>query len=146
MQSKTTFLRVGTGTTKYSKFLLILSVIRTNFLYVPIASPWLALKGEKQENVNACFFVYKFLYGTFDKIIYKLDGNAEIDCEIPNWLMTCISTFGLGFQLLLISAMLVLGLIEFILYFFLIYTVFVFIFIGIRKVLYRKIQNYVEVW
>ena len=59
--------------------------------------------------------------------------------------MTCISTFGLGFQLLLISVMLVLGLIEFILYFFLIYTVFVFIFIGIRKVLYRVIQNYVEV-
>ena len=105
----------------------------------------IALKGEKQENVNTCFFVYKFLYGTFDKIIYKLDGNAEIDCEIPNWLMTCISTFGLGFQLLLISVMLVLGLIEFILYFFLIYTVFVFIFIAIRKVLYGVIQNYVEV-
>ena len=57
-----------------------------------------------------------------------------MDCEIPNWLMTCISTFGLGFQLLLISVMLVLGLIEFILYFFIVYTVFVFIFIGIRKV------------
>tara|TARA_B100000900_G_C20443829_1_gene660165 strand:- start:92 stop:883 length:792 start_codon:yes stop_codon:yes gene_type:complete len=105
----------------------------------------IALKGEKQENVDTCFFVYKFLYGTFDKIIYKLDGNAEIESKIPNWLMTCISTFGLGFQLLLISAMLVLGLIEFILYFFLIYTVFVFIFIGIRKVFYGVIQNYVDV-
>ena len=104
-----------------------------------------ALKGEKQENVNTCFFVYKFLYGTFDKIIYKLDKNAEIDCKIPSWLMTCISTFGLGFQLLIISVMLVLGLIEFILYFFLIYTVFVFIFIGIRKFLHGINQNYVEV-
>ena len=97
----------------------------------------LALKGEKQENVNAFFLVYKFFYGTFDKIIYKLDENAEVVGKIPNWLMTCISTFGLGFQLLIISAMLVFGLIDYILYFFLIYTVFVFIFISIRKIFYR---------
>ncbi|GIR11751.1 MAG: CDP-alcohol phosphatidyltransferase [Cryomorphaceae bacterium] len=84
----------------------------------------IALEGEKQNNVNTCFFIYKFLYGTFDKIIYKLDKNAQIDCKIPNWLMTCISTFGLGFQLLFISAILVIGFIDFILYFFLIYTVF----------------------
>jgi len=94
----------------------------------------IALEGEKQDNVNTCFFIYKILYGTFDKIIYKLDRKAEIDRKIPNWLMTCISTFGLGFQLLFISAMLVAGLIDYILYFILIYTVFVFIFIGTRKV------------
>ncbi len=94
----------------------------------------IALEGEKQDNVNTCFFIYKILYGTFDKIIYKLDRKAEIDSKIPNWLMTCISTFGLGFQLLFISAMLVAGLIDYILYFILIYTVFVFIFIGTRKV------------
>ncbi len=105
----------------------------------------IALKGEKQDNVNTCFFIYKFLYGTFDKIIYKLDKNAQIDCKIPNWLMTCISTFGLGFQLLFISAMMVLGFIDLILYFVLVYTVFVFIFIGIRKVFCWVNQNYVKV-
>lgn len=94
----------------------------------------IALEGEKQDNVNTCFFIYKLLYGTFDKIIYELDKNVHTGFKIPNWLMTCISTFGLGFQLLLISAMLVLGFIDFILCFFLINTVFVFIFIGIRKV------------
>lgn len=92
-----------------------------------------ALKGEKQENVNTFFFIYKFLYGAFDKIIYKLDKNAQCSENIPKWLMTCVSTFGLGFQLLIISTMLVLGLIEFILLFFLIYSIMIFIFIGIRK-------------
>ena len=96
-----------------------------------------ALEGEKQENVNTLFLIYKFLYGAFDKIIYKLDKSAESESRIPKWLMTCISTFGLGFQLLIISVMMVFGLIEYILYFFLIYTVFVFVFIGIRKVLFR---------
>lgn len=93
----------------------------------------IALKGEKQENVNTFFLIYKFLYGAFDKIIYKLDKNAQYSDNIPKWLMTCVSTFGLGFQLLIISTMLVLGLIEFILLFFLIYSIMIFIFIGIRK-------------
>ena len=93
----------------------------------------IALKGEKQENVNTFFLIYKFLYGAFDKIIYKLDKNAQYSDNIPKWLMTCVSTFGLGFQLLIVSTMLVLGLIEFILLFFLIYSIMIFIFIGIRK-------------
>ena len=79
------------------------------------------------------FLIYKFLYGAFDKIIYKLDKNAQYSDNIPKWLMTCVSTFGLGFQLLIVSTMLVLGLIEFILLFFLIYSIMIFIFIGIRK-------------
>ena len=93
----------------------------------------IALKGEKQENVNTFFLIYKLLYGAFDKIIYNLDKSAQYSDNIPKWLMTCISTFGLGFQLLIISTMLVLGLIEFILLFFLIYSVMIFIFIGVRK-------------
>ena len=97
----------------------------------------IALKGEKQENVNTFFLIYKLLYGAFDKIIYKLDKSAQYSDNIPKWLMTCISTFGLGFQLLIISTMLVLGLIEFILLFFLIYSVMIFIFIGVRKLLNR---------
>ena len=97
----------------------------------------IALEGEKQENVNTFFLIYKLLYGAFDKIIYKLDKSAQYSDNIPKWLMTCISTFGLGFQLLIISTMLVLGLIEFILLFFLIYSVMIFIFIGVRKLLNR---------
>ena len=96
----------------------------------------IALEGEKQKHVNALFLLYKFLYGAFDKIIYCLDKNADKGDVIPKWLMTCVSTFGLGFQLLIISFMLVIGLIEFILMFFLIYTFMVIVFITIRKLLH----------
>lgn len=95
-----------------------------------------ALKGEKQKHVNILFGLYKLFYGGFDKIIYALDRNAYKAQVLPNWFMTCVSTFGLGFQLLIIVVMLVLGLKAFILPFFLVYTVMVFIFIGIRKYFY----------
>ena len=92
-----------------------------------------ALKGETQKQVNILFGIYKLLYGAFDKTIYALDKNADKGKVLPNWLMTCISTFGLGFQLLIIAVLLVLGLKAVILHFFLVYTVMVFVFIGIRK-------------
>lgn len=95
-----------------------------------------ALKGEKQQHVNVLFSLYLFFYGAFDKAIYALDTNAGTGKIFPNWLMTSISTFGLGFQLLLISIMLVLGFKSLILPFFLVYTVMVFLFIGIRKIFY----------
>ncbi|MBK8518402.1 MAG: CDP-alcohol phosphatidyltransferase family protein [Saprospiraceae bacterium] len=93
----------------------------------------IALKGEKQIHVNILFGLYKMLYGTFDKTIYALDRNAEKGRVLPNWLMTSVSTLGLGFQLLIIAAMLVSGLKAIILPFFLAYTAMVFVFIGIRK-------------
>lgn len=96
----------------------------------------IALNGEKQEHVNILFGLYNLLYGAFDKAIYVLDSSAYKGKALPNWLMTCVSTFGLGFQLLIIAVMLVLGLKEFILPFFLAYTIMVFIFIGIRKYFY----------
>lgn len=96
----------------------------------------IALKGEKQKHVNILFGLYKLLYGAFDKTIYVLDSNADKGKAMPNWLMTCISTFGLGFQLLLIAILLILGLKSIILPFFLICTVMVFVFIGIRKLFY----------
>lgn len=95
-----------------------------------------ALEGEKQKHVNFLFGLYKLLYGAFDKVIYALDRNAENEKPPPNWLMTCVSTFGLGFQLLIIASMLILGLKNFILPFFLIYTIMVFVFIAIRKIFY----------
>jgi len=93
----------------------------------------IALEGERQKHVNILFYLYRLLYGVFDKTIYFFDRNADKGKIIPNWLMTSVSTFGLGFQLLIIAVMLVFGLKAFILPFFLVYTVMVFIFIGIRK-------------
>ncbi len=95
-----------------------------------------ALKGEKQKHVNLLFNLYKVLYGGFDKVIYNIDRNANEGKAFPNWLMTSISTFGLGFQLLIIAVMLVLGLKVFIFPFFLGYTIMVFVFVGIRKSFY----------
>jgi len=95
-----------------------------------------ALKGESQKHVNILFALYKLLYGAFDKTIYALDGNANQGKVMPNWFMTSVSTFGLGFQLLIIAVLLVLGQKDIILPFFLAYTSMVFVFIGIRKLFY----------
>ncbi|CAM1334723.1 CDP-alcohol phosphatidyltransferase family protein [Tenacibaculum aestuariivivum] len=94
-----------------------------------------ALKGEKQKNVNLLFGIYKALYGIFDKTIYALDSNASETKRFPNLLMTALSTFGLGFQLLVISLLLVLGLKEYIVTFFLWYSLMILVFISIRKLL-----------
>ena len=59
-----------------------------------------ALKGEAQKNVAILFGIYKALYGVFDKTIYALDSNASTGRRLPNIMMTALSTFGLGFQLL----------------------------------------------
>ncbi len=95
----------------------------------------IAMKGESQKNVNILFGLYKILYGSFDKTIYFLDQNASKGKVLPKWLMTAISTFGLGFQLLIIAIMLVAGLKDFIIPFFISYSAMVFIFIAIRKLL-----------
>lgn len=94
-----------------------------------------AMKGEKQRNVNIFFWCYKRLYGNFDRAIYLLDSNASKSQKLPNWFMTSVSVLGLGFQLLIISVMLVLGWVEYIIPFFITYSLMILIFIGIRKVL-----------
>ena len=92
-----------------------------------------ALPGEKQRTVNVLFRLYKLLYGIFDRIIYLLDPKASEGKSLPNWLMTAVSTFGLGFQLLLMGLLLVAGLQHYIIPFFIGYTGMVFVFIGIRR-------------
>lgn len=94
----------------------------------------IALKGEKQRYVNFLFFLYKILYGVFDKTIYFLDKKAIESKPFHNWFMTAVSTFGLGFQLLIVAIMLVLGWKEFIIPFFIGFSAMIFVFIGIRKV------------
>ena len=93
-----------------------------------------ALKGENQRNVNFLFMLYKLLYGVLDKTIYFLDKKATDSKPFHNWFMTAVSTFGLGFQLLIISVMLVLGWATFIIPFFISYTAMIFVFIGLRKI------------
>jgi len=97
-----------------------------------------AMKGEKQKHVNICFAIFKMLYGVFDKTIYLLDKNAIKGSQIPKWFMTAVSTFGLGFQLLIVSVMLVLGLKNFIIPFFILYSIMIFVFIGIRRFYFTK--------
>ena len=94
-----------------------------------------AFEGEKQSHVTILFRLFKFLYGVFDRSIYLLDRNANKGAVFPNWFMTGVSTFGLGFQLLIIAVMLAIGLKGLILPFFFVYTFMVFGFIGIRKCL-----------
>ena len=57
-----------------------------------------AFVGEKQQHVNILFALYKFFYGIFDRTIYAIDSTATKGKVLPKWLMTCVSTFGLGFN------------------------------------------------
>ena len=93
-----------------------------------------ALPGESQQLVNMLFTAYTIVYSVFDKIIHFLDKDAYKVKTFPNWFMTLLSVYGLGFQLLIIAVMLPFGLIEFIVPFFIIYTFLLFILIAIRKI------------
>lgn len=92
-----------------------------------------ALPGETQKSVNILFNIYTIVYGVFDKIIHFLDKDAYKVKTFPNWFMTLLSLYGLGFQLLIIAIMLPLGWIDFIVPFFIGYTMLIFCLIGIRK-------------
>jgi phosphatidylserine synthase len=92
-----------------------------------------ALPGESQKSVDILFRIYTIVYGGFDKIIHLLDPNAYKVKTFPNWFMTIVSLYGLGFQLLIIALMLPMHWINFILPFFIIYTVLGIIIISVRK-------------
>jgi len=92
-----------------------------------------ALHGENQLMVNFLFVTYTIFYGGFDRIILAFDGAAKTKKHLPNWFMTLVSIYGLGFQLLLIGIFLSFGWIAFIIPFFIVFSVFVVIIIGIRK-------------
>ena len=96
-----------------------------------------ALPGETQKNVDILFGIYTVVYGAFDKIIHFLDQDAYKVKTFPNWFMTLVSIYGLGFQLLIIAIMLPMNLIEYIIPFFIIYTLFIFVIITIRKTVFK---------
>ncbi|MEO8231788.1 MAG: CDP-alcohol phosphatidyltransferase family protein [Ignavibacteriota bacterium] len=92
-----------------------------------------AFVGESQRTVNLMFNVYTILYSLFDRIIYSLDKSASQIKNFPNWFMTLVSLYGLGFQLIIISIMLNLGLIDYIIPFFIYYTTLIAFIVFIRK-------------
>lgn len=92
-----------------------------------------ALAGESQKWVGILFKAYQISYGGFDKIIQKLDYSAARLQNFPHWFMTLVSLYGLGFQLLIIGLMLALGWTEFIIPFFIAYSLLIPVLIIIRK-------------
>ena len=96
-----------------------------------------ALPGESQKSVDILFLIYTIVYGSFDKIIHTLDKEAYKVKTFPNWFMTFVSIYGLGFQLLIIAIMLPMNLIEYIVPFFIVYTLFIFVLIGVRKTVFK---------
>ena len=95
-----------------------------------------AFPSESQKAVDILFAIFYVLYGVFDKTIHFLDREACYVKTFPQWFMTLVSIYGLGFQLLIMAVMLPLNLIAYIIPFFIVYSAFIFIFIGIRKVLF----------
>ncbi|MBN8641409.1 MAG: CDP-alcohol phosphatidyltransferase family protein [Flavobacteriales bacterium] len=93
-----------------------------------------ALPGETQKSVTILFGIYTIVYGLFDKIIHFLDPDAYKVKTFPNWFMTLLSLYGLGFQLLIIAIMLTFGWIEYIALFFIAYSILILIMIAIRKI------------
>jgi phosphatidylserine synthase len=92
-----------------------------------------AFPSEKQITVDIFFSMYAVAYSIFDKTIHFLDKEAYKIKTIPNWFMSMISLYGLGFQLLIIAIMLVLGLANYIIPFFIAFTLLIFVFVIIRK-------------
>lgn len=92
-----------------------------------------ALHGENQQIVNILFITYTICYGGFDKILLTIDGAAKTKNKFPNWFMTFVSIYGLGFQLLIIGVMLSVGLINYILPFFILYSIFIIVLLILRK-------------
>ena len=97
-----------------------------------------ALPGEKQWTVTLLFKIYLFFYTLFDRIIYSLDRKASESNRFPKWFMSLLSLYGLGFQLLIIAILLSVGLIHWILPFFIWYSAGIVILIGIRKAFLKE--------
>ena len=92
-----------------------------------------ALKGESQHMVNIFYKIYDILYISFDKIMYFMDKDAKDSQPFPKWFMTILSLYGLGFQLLIMAFMLSFKLESYVIPFFIVYSVLLVVFVGLRK-------------
>lgn len=97
--------------------------------------PPVAMKGETQRTVNIMFHIYNTLYISFDKCIYYLDPKAAQDAVLPNSFMTLMSTFGLGFQLLIIAVLISVGGIHLVIPFFIFGIALIPIIILVRRII-----------
>ncbi len=93
-----------------------------------------AMEGERQSTVNLFYKIYDLLYIVFDKTIYWMDMKAMDSEPFPKWFMTMLSTFGLGFQLLIMAVLLVFHLEVYVIPFFIGYSVLILFFVGVRRV------------
>jgi len=96
-----------------------------------------AMKGEKQRTVDIFYKIFNLLYFAFDKTIYVIDKKAIDSKPFPKWFMTLLSSLGLGFQLLIMSIMLVFNLEKFVIPFFIFYSTLIPVFVGIRRLILR---------
>ncbi|MEZ7513870.1 CDP-alcohol phosphatidyltransferase family protein [Flavobacterium frigidarium] len=96
-----------------------------------------ALGTESQKSVDILFNIYTIVYGGFDKIIHALDSDAYKVKTFPNWFMTLVSLYGLGFQLLLLALMLIAKKENLVMPFFISYSVLIVLLIVIRKTLFK---------
>jgi hypothetical protein len=96
--------------------------------HAPVAMP-----GESQRMVDLCYRTYNTLYIVFDKTIHALDREAPQSEPFPRWFMTLLSTFGLGFQLLVMAVFLAVGWERIIIPFFIAYSGLIFVFVAIRR-------------
>lgn len=94
-----------------------------------------AMEGESQRAVDITYAIYDFLYILFDKTIYHLDSAAMESRPFPRWFMSLLSTFGLGFQLLVMAVLLALHLQDWIIPFFICYSLLIFVFVGVRRLI-----------
>lgn len=92
-----------------------------------------AFPQESQTTVNILYKAYNFAYGYFDKTIHFFDKEAYKVKQFPNWFMTLLSLYGLGFQLLIMAVMLTMHWQNYIIPFFIAYTSLMLIIIGVRK-------------
>ena len=96
-----------------------------------------ALKGESQQMVNIFYKIYDVLYISFDKIMYFMDKDAKDSPPFPKWFMTILSLYGLGFQLLIMALMLSFKLESYVIPFFIIYSILLVLFVGLRKLVLK---------
>jgi CDP-diacylglycerol---serine O-phosphatidyltransferase len=88
---------------------------------------------ESQRVVNLLFRTYRVLYTFFDGVIYRLDASAAQINHFPKWFMTTVSIYGLGFQLFLMALFIAIGQLVWIAPFFIGFSGFLLLFMGIRK-------------
>jgi hypothetical protein len=71
--------------------------------------------------------------------MYLMDKDAKQSPPFPKWFMTLIFLYGFGFQLLVMAIMLSFKLQNFVIPFFICYSVLLIVFIWLRKLVLKPI-------